>query len=214
MSEAEMDEMGEMTAPEPTLEELYQQAIQEPADPALPPADIWEHLPLLRQLASKCDHVTEFGVREGLGSTVAFLAAQPRVLISWDVNPNSIVSQRIADLIWRAGKTSFQPRVGSTLEIPPIESTDLLFIDTIHDYAHLKAELEIHADPVRNAVRKYLVFHDTVTFGEVSGDGTRPGLRAAIRWFQRCHAFPLWQLKEDRQNCNGLVVLERIDVKE
>ena len=202
-----------MKEEEATLEDLYQAAIKPPVDPDRPPADIWEHLPLLRDLASKCDHVTEFGVRDGMGSTVAFLAAQPRVLISWDIEPFAIVNQRIADLSWRAGKTRFQPRVGSTLEII-IEPTDLLFIDTIHDYAHLKAELERHADPVEGKIRKYLVFHDTITFGEVSGDGTIPGLRAAIRWFQKCHAFPLWELIEDRKNCNGLVVLRRIDVKD
>ena len=213
MSEAETAETAEMITPEPTLEELYQRAIQTPADMAAPPADIWEHLPLLRQLASECDHVTEFGVREGLGSTVALLAAQPRVLVSWDVNPYSIISQQIADLLWRAGKTAFQPRVGNTLEIMPIEPTDLLFIDTIHDCRHLMAELERHADPVRGAIRKYLVFHDTVTFGDVSGDGSVPGLRAAIRWFQKEYTFPLWELIEDRKNCNGLVVLRRIDVK-
>jgi len=207
-----MSEAAEITGAT-SLEDLYQHAIQKPEDPTRPPADIWEHLPLLRQLASKCDHVTEFGVREGMGSTVAFLAAQPRALVSWDVNPYSIVNQRIADLIWRAGRTDFQPRVGGTLQIV-IEPTDLLFIDTLHTYAHLRAELERHCDPVEQKVKKYLVFHDTATFGTKGEDGSEPGLRAAIRWYQKCHAFPLWELIEDRENNNGLVVLRRIDVKE
>lgn len=198
------------TEPLPTIEDVYQAAIRKPADMAKPPADIWEHLPLLRSLAEECRRVTEFGVREGVGSTVAFLAAQPESLVSWDLQPYSIVSQRIADLIWRSGKTYFQPRVGNTLEIPPIEETDLLFIDTLHTCRQLLAELERHADPRRDPVKKYLVFHDTETFGDVGEDGSRPGLRAAIRHFQKNHAFPLWKLAEDRTNCNGLVVLEHI----
>jgi hypothetical protein len=192
------------------LEARFQAAL----DPALPghPADIVEHLTLLRELASSCDHVTEFGMRGANGSTLAFLAGQPRVLISWDLNPYSVVSQAVADLIHLRHNTNFQPRVGNTLEIE-IEPTDLLFIDTYHTAKQLKTELERHADPVKGTVRKYLVFHDTVTFGMRGEDGSEPGLRAAIRWFQKCHTFPLWELIEDRQNCNGLVVLRRIDVK-
>ncbi len=174
------------------------------------PSDINEHLPLLCQLASECNHVTEFGMRGANGSTVAFLAGHPETLVSWDIDPYSVVSQAVADLLALSTHTSFQPRVGNTLEISPIEPTDLLFIDTYHTASQLKLELERHADPVRNAVRKYLVFHDTITFGDKGEDGSSPGLRAAIRYFQRCHSFPLWELIEDRKNNNGLVVLRHI----
>ncbi len=37
-------------------------------------SDIHEHLPLLRQLAARCAHVTEMGVRYADGSTIALLA--------------------------------------------------------------------------------------------------------------------------------------------
>ena len=192
-------------APIPELEAKYAEALVKTTS-----TDIVEHMPLLRQLASECEHVTEFGMRRADGSTLAFLAGQPAVLVSWDLDPFSVVSQAVLDLVCMRGRTRFQPRVGNTLEITPIEPTDLLFIDTDHTYLQLKAELVRHADPVLNHVRKYLVFHDTVTFGDVGGDGSTPGLRAAIRWFQRCHAFPLWELIEDRKNNNGLVVLSHI----
>jgi hypothetical protein len=186
-----------------TLEDLFRSACDTPSD-------INEHLPRLRELAAECEHVTEFGMRGGV-STVAFLAAQPQTLVSWDINPYAVISQRSADLLSLAGRTTFQPRVGDTLQIT-IEPTDLLFIDTWHVARQLKAELERHVDPECRpfSVRKYLAFHDTATFGMVGEDGTTPGLRAAIRWFQRCHSFPQWELLEDRQNNNGLVVLRRV----
>jgi len=182
--------------------------------------DMREHLDLLRELAAQCDHVTEFGIRNADGSTVAFLAGQPDTLVSYDVNPWAVVNQNVADLLalgaftppchWRVGRTLWQPRVGDTLTMSVIEPTDLLFIDTLHMARQLQAELVRHADPVVNTVRRYLVFHDTVTFGYVGEDGKPPGLRDAIRWFQRCHAFPIWELVEDRKNCNGLVVLRNV----
>lgn len=183
--------------------------------------DIGEHLDLLRDLAAECEHVTEFGVRNADGSTIAFLAGQPSTLVSYDVNPWAIVNQNAADLLalgsgfddhvhWQIGRTFWQLRVGDTLSMAPIEPTDLLFIDTRHHARHLQAELTRHADPVANTVRRYLVFHDTTTFGLVSDDGKPPGLRDAIRWFQKCHAFPVWELVHDRKNCNGLVVLRNV----
>lgn len=185
-----------------TVEEAREYLYKQACDTV---SDINEHLPRLRELAAQCDHVTEMGMRGGQ-STIALLAGQPKTLVSWDLNPLAVISQRTADLLAVAGDTVFQPRVGDTLQIQ-IEPTDLLFIDTLHTAKQLKAELERHADPIANTVRRYLVFHDTVSFGLKGEDGTEPGLRAAIRWFQRCHAFPIWELVDDRQNCNGLVVL-------
>ncbi len=183
------------------------------------PSDINEHLPLLRKLASRCEHVTEFGMRWARGSTLAFLAAQPKTFISWDIDPVAVTHPRVHSLLPVVGKTSFQPRCGDTLKIT-IEPTDLLFIDTLHTGKQLLAELERHVDPKpfdkasQSPVRKYLVFHDTETFGLVGEDGGA-GLRTAIRQFQRLFAFPLWNNVFDGQahdftNNNGLIVLEHV----
>lgn len=180
----------------------------------LAPTDIHEHMDVLRELGSECDHITELGMRWANGSTVAFLAAQPKTLVSWDIDPMSIVDQRVAELLAVKGRTNFQPRVGNTLEVT-LEETDLLFLDTLHTAKQLKAELERHSFvpgtwPPRPYVRKYLVFHDTMTFGRKGEDGSEPGLRAAIHWFQTKHAFPLWAVLHDFENNNGLIVMERV----
>lgn len=175
------------------------------------PSDINEHMPTLRRLASECKHVTEFGMRGGL-STFALLAAQPKTLISWDINPGAIVSQQSNLLLALAGETSFQPRVGNTLSISPIEPTDMLFIDTLHTWKQLKEELWRHVFPDHFTgkclcrVKRYIVFHDTSTFGYVGEDGEQPGLLAAIEWFQR-NAMPIWGVVEKYENNNGLLVL-------
>lgn len=170
-------------------------------------SDINEHLPLLRELASSCEHVTEFGLRGADGSTIALLAGQPESFITYDINPFAVISEAVAGLVLlnaNGGRTSFQPRVGDTLKVT-IEHTDMLFIDSLHTARQLKAELTRHGWKVK----KYLVFHDTTTFGHQGEDGSTPGLRTAIRQFQKYEQFPLWQLIEDRDNNNGLVVLER-----
>lgn len=182
------------------LEIFYRQALESAED-------INEHLPILRKLAAQCSHVTEFGLRGGTGSTVAFLVAQPVVLVSWDINPFAVVSQRTADLIYHAGKTRFQPRVGDTTQIN-IEGTDLLFIDTLHTSRQLQAELRRHAFVDNNKVRRFLVFHDTQTFGHYGEDGSAGGLLDAIQWFQK-NNFPLWRPVYQNTLCNGLLILQR-----
>lgn len=169
------------------------------------PSDINEHLPLLRSLAEQCEHVTEFGLRWASGSTIAFIAAQPQVFVSWDISPRFVISQAVADLVVDAegSRTRFEPRVGSTLDVT-IELTDLLFIDTYHVARQLQAELARHGE----RARRFLAFHDTATFGLVGEDGSTPGLRTAIRDFQQNH-FPLWRVHTDTDACNGLIVLER-----
>jgi hypothetical protein len=47
-------------------------------------SDINEHLPTLRRYAEDCEHITEMGVR-WVVSTYAFLVAQPKTLVSIDI---------------------------------------------------------------------------------------------------------------------------------
>jgi hypothetical protein len=170
-------------------------------------SDIHEHLPVLKQYAEECDHVTEMGVR-WITSTFAFLMGQPKTLISIDMeHPNSFGTRgkqnwdRLNQCV-EASTTDFKFRQANTHMIE-IEETDLLFIDTGHHYDCIREELELHG----NKAKKYLVFHDTETFG-VHGDIPGSiGIWPAIQEF--LYANPHWQIKEKRTNNNGLTILER-----
>lgn len=172
------------------LQELYATACRTGSD-------IWEHLPALYELAKQCSHVTEMGTREG-NSTVAFLAAQPRKLICYDIDRKPQVDR----LHTLRGKTDFRFEKQDVL-VANIEPTDLLFIDTFHTYTQCKAELARHA----SKARRWLVFHDTHTFGERGEDGGA-GLWPAIAEF--LSRSPEWRIKSRVDNNHGLTVLERV----
>lgn len=154
-------------------------------------SDISEHLGMLRLLARTCSHITEFGVRSG-NSTVAFLAGLPvgGRLSSYDCQPPPFT-----------GPSAWTFHQARTDELTDIEETDLLFLDTLHTYAQLRAELR-HG----NRARQWLVFHDTVTFGTVGEDGGQ-GLMPAILEFTAEN--PHWRTFAACQHNNGLLVLER-----
>ena len=124
--------------------------------------DISEHFPTLRKYASQCKHVTEFGTR-GVVSTYALMAGKPEKLVTYDLVPNGNI-WTADDVAKGAGiKLEFMERDTTKCEI---EETDLLFIDTLHNYSQLKKELDLH----HGKVRKYLIFHDTTSYRDWETD--------------------------------------------
>lgn len=170
----------------------YQQARQTPSD-------INQNVHILHELAQQCDTVVEMGVRTGV-STRAFLNTNA-ALLSFDLTLNPTV-QQLFEQAQRQGK-NVQYIQANVLNIE-IDPCDLLFIDTLHTYQQLKQELALHG----NCAKKFLVFHDTHTFGlrgEVGSD--RQGLLSAIVEFLISN--PHWRFSIYKTNNNGLTVLER-----
>ena len=162
--------------------------------------DINEHLPMLYYLAQQCDHVTEFGVRTG-ASTLAFLhglQGRPATLRSYDINDQYGVQDSLTK--WTRVEWTFS--ICSTLLITRIEPTDLLFVDTLHNYDQVRQELALHGD----AARRWIVFHDTETFGTVGDDGGRGINQAITEWLE---AKPEWRIVYRTHRNNGLTVIER-----
>lgn len=172
-----------------TLENLYEGALNQPSD-------INQHCPKLRELASQCGTVIEFGMRHGV-STVALLAGQPKRFISYDLNPDPIANA----LKLCEGATDFEFRMGSSLK-EAIPECDLLFIDTEHTGPHVYAELTRH----HAKVKRWIAFHDTQIYGE-RGPNSEPGLLVGIRQFLRERKE--WESVYHVSFNNGLTVISR-----
>lgn len=191
-------------APHPELERYYKLYCEAESD-------IHKHLPKLRELASQCETVCEMGVR-GAVSTIALLAGEPDELVSYDIDPNAILSDNVRALMGmvvdRPGGqvTKFQPRVADTLHLT-VTPADLIFIDTWHTHDQLRAELQLHG----SYAQKWIAFHDTETFGRTGMDGRSPGLRQAIQdWIEErwCYHKEYWDPVWDNRENNGLLVIE------
>lgn len=122
--------------------------------------DIKLFSPLLQDLASVCDHVTEFGTRT-VCSTWALMAGLPKTLHSYD-----FVKCKTKELeeIAKENNINFKFFCTSTIDSTvSIEETDMLFIDTEHTYKQLSMELSLHG----TKARKYIAFHDTSTYSDL-----------------------------------------------
>lgn len=162
--------------------------------------DMVDHIDVLSSYAGKCESVTEFGFRGGC-SFAALLSGKPKKATTYDLRFNLALVDRFKALNM---DVSFKQADTATCNI---ENTDLLFIDSLHTYAHLSKELSRHADKVKN----YLIFHDVVTFGSVGEDGQKPGLRRAILEFM--YKNRSWKVDFYNKKCNGLLVLANESVR-
>ena len=179
-------------------------------------SDINEHILTLKKYADKCDHITELGVRAPT-STWAFVAAKPKTLRSYDImHPDEHMGDAIDNLsladvkeVCEALGIDFKFYLADVLAVE-IEPTELLFIDTEHNFYQLRQELATHA----SKVSKYIIFHDVVTWGYVGEMYGRPnliipGLLPAIDEFLKAN--DSWKIVEYFENNNGLMVIERVN---
>lgn len=178
--------------------------------------DINEHLETLRHYSSLSKTVTEFGTRAGI-STYALLIGRPQKVISYDINHSFFkkYEDHVNDFAVKCG-TSFFFHEKDVLETE-IEETDLLFIDTLHTYDQLTKELNRHS----NKVKKWIILHDTKTFGYVEegyySNGVvsnlvtktdKKGLLPAIEDFLLKNID--WGLEKIYENNNGLTILKKL----
>jgi cephalosporin hydroxylase len=161
-------------------------------------SDISAHLPLLEFLARGCDHITEFGTRYA-ASTSALIAGCRGKVVSYDIRTNKEI--RRLQKINKPCEWEFC--IDNTLKLKSIEETDLLFVDTIHTYSQVKAELRFAPN-----VRKYIVFHDTYSQGEKSRDRPQEeGITRAIDEFLAAN--PQWRKVYEVKFNHGLTILEK-----
>jgi hypothetical protein len=188
------------------------------------PTDINEHVPKLRALAKQCSSAAELGV-SGFASTWGILqglAESPlenKSYLGVDLNRPRQNWVELAECISQSIGVQYNFLEKNELELE-IDPVDLLFIDSIHTYAHLTYELETFSPKVR----KYIAMHDTsepFTFSDCSsyrGDRSeyplfinreKRGTWVAVWDFLSKH--PEWRLIERHFNSHGFSILKRVD---
>lgn len=171
------------------------------------PSDINEHLQNISELAANCNSAVEIGVRKMVSSWAILNGlvnnkGSDVTLIDIKTPSEYGEESRYSDFerICRENGISFNFRKESSLETSPIY-TDLLFIDTVHNYEFISKEIFRHGP----LAQKYIIMHDTEIYKN-NGDGGG-GMWTAIEEF--LSAYPEWSIKIHYPNNNGLTVLER-----
>lgn len=187
-------------------------------------SDINEHLPVLRDRARECGAVVQIGSGQ-LTATWAFLdgltqsTAKQKSYVIFDDKQCDILKLKLAQTCAHHHDIGFGYMIENELKMTAPQC-DLLFIDGLHTYPHVTAQLE-HC---HSAVGKYIILHDTsapwghqdeaLTTSEqrrmypTCVDYRKQGLWPAVQDFLTRH--PEWMLQERRLNNHGLTTLKRI----
>ena len=203
------------------------------------PSDISEHLPTLREYASKCARVCELGVR-GVISAVALTAGlidspfvtnedilPSKKLYLFDIIPE-INLEKIEEAAFAKGIDIIDTFGMNDLDAN-IEGDvyDLLFIDTAHNYVHCYEEL----NKFGKQTKKYIIFHDTQIDG-ITSEYVRLGYepqhyKTLIEMYKNKYTEeefkkglkfaidrwisenPEWSVEKVYENNNGLTILRK-----
>jgi len=158
----------------------------------------------LKNLASQCDHITEFGTG-WCASTIIFLSTNPKKIVSYDIKKRTEFD--FLNNYLNENQIQFEFHLKDT-SLVKIEKTDLLFIDSLHDYKHVKLEL-------KNSffTSKYIVLHDTKAFAHHNEKEKGIGIWPAIKewWYSN---YNTWDLVEKLDSNCGLTIFKRIKNQE
>lgn len=165
------------------------------------PTDIHQHLVTLHDLVTGLGAklVIELGVNTG-ESTIALLEAVHAtngLLVS--VDQQDLPDTRpMLEKYGLTGRWQFNlsDDIAFGLAWPKEKKADLIFVDTSHQYAHTKREIEIYEPILRSG--GIMVFHDTVTCYD--------GVQKPINQFLKTHKDYKY---ENKSNCNGLGILRK-----
>lgn len=172
---------------------------------------ITPHMDYLRGLAEQSEVAVEFGARGG-GSTLALNYAKRTY--SYDIQRRRSDAARVWGPLSECRGDAWEFVLKSSLEVD-IPECDMLLHDSLHQYQHVKAELERH----HSKVKRWIVLHDTEAYGEhgqapyeAGVIGTKPdegelGMTQALDEFIADH--PEWAVSRHVSYSCGLTTLER-----
>ena len=148
----------------------------------------------IKKHLKECESYTEFGIMQGPTLALACLNGIHKIR-AYDINLGWY--NKAADLFKRYvsdNHLDFKVNEENTLTCT-IEPADLLYIDSLHEYKHLKGELTRHA----TKINKFIIMHDTTG---------RPELVPAIDEFLKAN--PEWKRITECRESVGFTTLKRI----
>jgi len=155
-------------------------------------SDISGHMDTMLRYGRECKTIVEFGTCRGT-STLCWILSKPSEILCVDIDHQPLYAWDIIKDFIKDFSIDLKLVTGDSRTYK-IEPTELLFIDTIHEYGFLLQELNSSG----NKATKYLIFHDTAF---------SLGCYQAVQVW--CQENPHWKIKEHFTNCNGLTICER-----
>lgn len=150
----------------------------------------------IREKIQGCESYTELGVNQGTTLAIPLLHNTPTVN-GYDISlkPYNFARHHFEQYA-KENNINFTAHEADTLKCV-IQPTDVLYIDTVHQYNHLTKELARHSEQAK----KYIIFHDTII------SQSRPNLKQAVLDFVKNNT--MWEIVIDCQKSVGFMTIKR-----
>jgi GT2 family glycosyltransferase len=159
-------------------------------------SDINEHLESIYQHTKGCSIAVSLGVSRGYSAFALMLGCQNHITV--DPNPNPETLNFLNDYFGCKSKVFIQ----ETSQPIDLEEFDVLFIDYVHTADCVESELKAHA----HKVKKFILLHDTCTFGDIGEDG-KEGIKKPITNFLLANE--QWRIVYIENKNNGMIILAK-----
>ena len=157
-------------------------------------SDINEHLESVYQHTKGCNVAVSLGVSRGYSAFALMLGCHNHITV--DPNPNPEALNFLNDYFGSKSKVIIQ----ETSQPIDLEEFDVLFIDYIHTADCVEKEIKAHA----HKAKKFIIFHDTWTFGDTGEDG-KEGIKKPILDFLLKNED--WRIVYIENKNNGMIIL-------
>jgi GT2 family glycosyltransferase len=143
-----------------------------------------------------CNIAVSLGIMKGDAAFALLLGCQHHISI--DSNASRDTLNFLNDYFGSKSSSIIQ----NTYDPIDLEEFDVLFVDSAHTADCVEKELKTHA----YKVNKFIIFHDTHTFGDVGEDGGE-GIKKPIYDFLSNNQE--WKIIYEANNNNGLIILAK-----
>lgn len=164
-------------------------------------SNVFKHCKKIRDYASRCQHVTEIGLRSK-ALCVALLAAEP---LTYEGLAQSDAEFKDYEIFLKSIECGTKLSLAKQPNPEKIVTTDLLVLNTKLAYTRVRSELAKHC----NFVSKFILIPGTYEYADRGEDGHRPGIMQAIIEFTQEN--PSWAIDYNETVNNGLVVLKNCE---
>jgi hypothetical protein len=182
-----------------TLQEFYTQIRTQQEDPKNHGPKYCAHHDFIQKYMPECNSFKELGTHQGASAAAALLGGAKEVHLVDHTLEKYNCQKHLFENYCKVNDVSLNVYEMSSIDKRCAIATDMLHIDSLHEWWWTIQELELHA-PI---TKKYIVLHDTTTVNNKPSD-IWPGL------VKFCEENKNWKIKERVIENVGATILERV----
>tara|TARA_E500000318_G_scaffold97854_1_gene98812 strand:+ start:3138 stop:3716 length:579 start_codon:yes stop_codon:yes gene_type:complete len=182
-----------------TLNEFYNQIRSQQEDPKHHGPHYCAHHDMIQEQMKNCESYKELGLHQGASAAAALLSGAKEVHLVDHTLEKYNWQKHLFEKYCEENDVNLNVYECSSIDPKCAQPTDVLMIDSLHEWRWTIKELNLHA-PI---TKKYIILHDTAIVNKRPSD-IGPGM---TMW---CRTNPEWRIVKEVKVNVGAMLVERV----